>query len=89
MQRPAVHGIEDHTPEQACRPEECQVLQVVDQRGGAPLPDTVREGATPKARPFFERHEFTVLAEQAVVVRGVAFTNFRMERDLCHHGRPD
>jgi len=35
------------------------------------------------ARPFFERHQFTVLAEQAVVVRGVALTNYRMERHLC------
>lgn len=34
------------------------------------------------ALPFFERHGFTVLAEQQVVVRGVAFTNYRMERKL-------
>ncbi|WP_439626260.1 GNAT family N-acetyltransferase [Gemmata sp.] len=34
------------------------------------------------ARPFFERHGFVVLAEQRVVVRGVALTNFRMERPL-------
>lgn len=34
------------------------------------------------ARPFFERHGFVVLAEQQVVVRGVALTNFRMERRL-------
>ncbi|MBA4191138.1 MAG: GNAT family N-acetyltransferase, partial [Planctomycetaceae bacterium] len=34
------------------------------------------------ARPFFERHGFTVLAEQEVVVRGVALTNYRMERHL-------
>ncbi len=33
------------------------------------------------ARPFFERHGFTVLMEQQVVVRGVALTNFRMERN--------
>ncbi|WP_165250437.1 GNAT family N-acetyltransferase [Paludisphaera soli] len=32
------------------------------------------------ARPFFERQGFSVLAEQQVVVRGVAFTNYRMER---------
>ena len=34
------------------------------------------------ARPFFERHGFVVLAEQQVVVRGVALTNYRMERRL-------
>lgn len=34
------------------------------------------------ARPFFERHGFAVLAEQQVTVRGVALTNFRMERRL-------
>jgi putative acetyltransferase len=31
------------------------------------------------ARPFFERHGFTVLADQQVVVRGVPLTNLRME----------
>ncbi|VTR94258.1 acetyltransferase : Glr3142 protein OS=Gloeobacter violaceus (strain PCC 7421) GN=glr3142 PE=4 SV=1: Acetyltransf_10 [Gemmata massiliana] len=34
------------------------------------------------ARPFFERHGFVVLVEQQVVIRGVALTNFRMERNL-------
>jgi putative acetyltransferase len=34
------------------------------------------------ARPFFERHRFVVLAEQQVVVREVALTNYRMERRL-------
>jgi putative acetyltransferase len=34
------------------------------------------------ARPFFERHGFVVLAEQQVVVREVALTNYRMERRL-------
>lgn len=32
------------------------------------------------ARPFFEGHGFVVLAEQQVMVRGVALTNYRMER---------
>ncbi|MGC3970306.1 MAG: GNAT family N-acetyltransferase [Pirellulales bacterium] len=32
------------------------------------------------ARPFFAAHEFTTLAEQTVVCRGTAMTNFRMER---------
>jgi putative acetyltransferase len=31
------------------------------------------------ARPFFERFGWTVLAGQTVVVRGVAFVNYRME----------
>lgn len=32
------------------------------------------------ARPFFERYGFIVLAEQEVLIRGVALTNYRMER---------
>ncbi|AMV37942.1 GNAT family N-acetyltransferase [Planctomyces sp. SH-PL62] len=31
------------------------------------------------ARPFFESQGFAVLAEQQVLVRGVTFTNYRME----------
>jgi putative acetyltransferase len=38
------------------------------------------------ARPFFERHGFVVLAEQQVVVRGVAMTNYRMEWRLLPEG---
>lgn len=34
------------------------------------------------ARPFFGRHGFAVVAEQAVTVRGVSMTNYRMERLL-------
>ena len=34
------------------------------------------------ARPFFARHEFVTLAEQTVVLRGVEFLNYRMERHL-------
>ena len=34
------------------------------------------------ARPFFEKHGFTVLAEQVVTLRGVEFVNYRMERWL-------
>lgn len=34
------------------------------------------------ARPFFEAQGFAVIAEQQVVVRGVAFINYRMERKL-------
>ncbi len=34
------------------------------------------------ARPFFEKHGFTVLAEQVVTLRGVGFVNYRMERWL-------
>ena len=34
------------------------------------------------ARPFFEAHGFHVLQEQTVYVRGVAFTNYRMEKEL-------
>lgn len=34
------------------------------------------------ARPFFESHGFTVLAEQTVVCRGAKLVNFRMERTI-------
>lgn len=37
------------------------------------------------ARPFFERRGFTARAAQEVLVRGVALTNFRMERLLPDH----
>jgi len=35
------------------------------------------------ARPFFERHGFRVVREQTVTVRGVAMTNFAMEKLLA------
>ena len=38
------------------------------------------------ARPFFEAHEFTVLAPQVVMCRGVEFVNYRMERVLAEPG---
>lgn len=34
------------------------------------------------ARPFFERQGFRVVRQQTVVVRGVAMTNFAMEKQL-------
>lgn len=34
------------------------------------------------AKPFFEKQGFVVLAEQKVVLNGVEFTNFKMERAL-------
>lgn len=34
------------------------------------------------ARPFFERRGFRVLAEQTVLLAGVAFVNYRMEKRL-------
>lgn len=34
------------------------------------------------ARPFFERRGFVVLQEQQVMQRGVAFTNYRMEKQI-------
>lgn len=34
------------------------------------------------ARPFFEHHGYRVLQEQTVVVRDVAFINYRMEKML-------
>jgi putative acetyltransferase len=34
------------------------------------------------ARPLFERHDFAVIEQRAVHVRGVSMTNFRMRRPL-------
>lgn len=34
------------------------------------------------AKPFFESHRFSVITPQQVVVRGVEFVNYRMERPL-------
>lgn len=34
------------------------------------------------ARPFFERRGYAVVREQSVVVRGVSFMNYRMEKRL-------
>jgi putative acetyltransferase len=38
--------------------------------------------ASVTARPFFERRGFAVVAEQTVVRRGVAFSNYRTEKAL-------
>jgi GNAT superfamily N-acetyltransferase len=38
------------------------------------------------ARPFFERKGFCVVREQTVTVRGVAMTNFAMEKSLPRIG---
>ena len=38
--------------------------------------------ASTTARPFFERRGFRLVREQTVVVRGVAMTNFAMEKPL-------
>ena len=39
------------------------------------------------ARPFFERRGFRLVREQSVRRRGVALTNFAMEKDLPGRGR--
>jgi putative acetyltransferase len=35
------------------------------------------------ARPFFEQHGFTVVAEQRPITRGAEMTNYRMTRKIC------
>ena len=40
------------------------------------------------ARPFFEQQGFRVLAEQDVILRGVSFRNYRMERRLSPRSGP-
>lgn len=54
---------------------------VVAEGGRLRLPRLFAEVSV-TARPFFARHGFVVLAEQQVVVRGVALTNYRMEQRL-------
>jgi len=51
---------------------------LVRRRGGTEL--TVQASIT--ARPFFERHDFVVTAEQRVELRGSVLTNYRMRREL-------
>ena len=36
------------------------------------------------ARPFFEKHGFTVTEEQKVSIKGVEFINFKMEKVLLN-----
>lgn len=36
------------------------------------------------AVPFFQHHGFHSIAEQSVTVRGIAMTNYRMEKQLAH-----
>ncbi|GAB2458965.1 putative acetyltransferase [Conyzicola lurida] len=55
-----------------------KVTEVARTNGATQL--TVSASIT--ARPLFERHGFTVVAEQLVELRGSALTNFRMTRDL-------
>lgn len=34
------------------------------------------------ARPFFEKHGFTVIEKQKVSIRGIELVNFKMEKEL-------
>jgi putative acetyltransferase len=43
---------------------------------------TLSADASITARPFFERHGFTVEAEQRPVKAGVELTNYKMRKDL-------
>jgi putative acetyltransferase len=54
---------------------------LVAEAGRLGLPRLFTE-ASLTARPFFEAHGFVVEAPQTVVVRGVAFSNYRMSRPL-------
>ncbi len=38
--------------------------------------------ASVTARPFFERQGYTIIAEQAVAIRGQVLTNYRMQKAL-------
>jgi putative acetyltransferase len=53
-------------------------IDAMRRRGGTEL--TVQASIT--ARPFFERHDFVVTAEQRVELRGSVLTNYRMRRAL-------
>lgn len=55
-----------------------EAIEAIARREAMPI---LRTEASLTARPFFEAHGFVVLAEQTVWTRGVAFVNFRMEKE--------
>ena len=54
-------------------------IEALARREAIPI---LRTEASLTARPFFEAHGFVTLAEQTVWTRGVAFVNFRMEKEV-------
>lgn len=58
------------------------LLAEVDRRGRATNATALSTDASITARPFFERHGFSVLREQHPHTRGVRMTNYRMVKPL-------
>ena len=58
------------------------LYEAVEREAGALGLRRIFTEASITARPFFERQGFSVVRERTVVVRGVAMTNFAMEKPL-------
>jgi putative acetyltransferase len=63
------------------------LLEEAEGRALAHGATTLWTDASITARPFFERHGFTVIAEQHPVTRGVSMTNYRMCKALTRPSR--
>ena len=55
-----------------------EAIEAIARREAMPI---LRTEASLTARPFFEAHGFALLAEQTVWAGGMAFVNFRMEKE--------
>jgi putative acetyltransferase len=63
------------------------LLAEVERRALAHGATTLWTDVSITARPFFERHGFTAVAEQHPVTRGVSMTNYRMCKVLARISR--
>jgi putative acetyltransferase len=63
-----------------------QLYKTVEEKARALGVEVLTTEASMRARPFFERQGWSVVAEQTVVKRGVGLTNFRMKKVLSFDG---
>lgn len=54
----------------------------IEEHAGSVGIEVLTSNVSITARPFFERHGFSVVRQQQVEVRGESLTNFRMSRTL-------
>lgn len=59
-----------------------QLYQAIEQKAAALGADVLTTQASKAARPFFEAHGWSVVAEQTVERSGVCLTNYRMRKVL-------
>lgn len=63
-----------------CQGVGTQLLQALEQQARASQLARLYAEVSITALPFFRRHGFHTIAEQSVMVRGVAMTNYRVEK---------